>query len=104
LAEGLFEIALLRVPGAEAFVPRAEALHLLALARTQGVAVGVLVLPADLARQPLVVHHLRRGRAGAFLPVALGAIERAPFGTVVDFVLFDHETTFATDGLAVGFI
>src|SRR5699024_1882332 len=26
LAEGLFEIALLRVPGAEAFVPRAEAL------------------------------------------------------------------------------
>jgi hypothetical protein len=100
LAERLLQVALFGVSRAEALVPRAQSLHLLALIGRQGVAVGVLVLPADVRRQPLVVHHVRRRRADAGLLVLLRGVERAPLWTVVYLVLLDDEAAVLPHRLA----
>jgi len=102
--ERLLEVALLAVAGAEALVPLAQPLHLPALAGREAVAVGVFVLPADVRRQPLVVHQFGRGSADAGLLVHLVGVERAPLGPVVDVVLLDHEAAVDADGLAVGVV
>ena len=101
LAECLLEVALLRVSGPEPLVPLPEPLHLLALVRRQGVAVGVAVAPVDVGRQPLVVHRVRGGGADPGLLVLLLGVERTPFRPTIHGVLGDDEAAVSTDGLAV---
>jgi hypothetical protein len=47
------------------------------------------------------VHHLRRRRADAGFLILFGAIEGAPLGAAVDFVLLDDQATLRTDRLPV---
>jgi len=54
-----------------------------------------------LVDRPLVVHHVRRGRADTGLVVAFAGVEGAPLGAAVDFVFLDDEAAVLTHGLAV---
>jgi len=99
LAERLLERAVAGVGRAEPLVPGAQALHLVALAARQRVAVRVLVLPADLGREPLVVEHLRRRRTHPGVAVSLPGIERPPLRSWIDPALLDDEPTVRTEVL-----
>jgi hypothetical protein len=71
------------------------------LLRAECVAVGVLVTPVDVGRQPLVVHHVRGGGADPGLLVFLLCVEGTPFRPTVDRVLLDDQPAVLTDRLAV---